>query len=94
MRREDRFWKMVARAERRNSVLSRLLNAIASRPMVEALLPDRDSPAAQTANLSTIPNDDLRQLIRDAIHEIAERCRAVIVAHAASFALGSALAAS
>lgn len=80
--------KTVARAERRDSVLGRLLDAIAARPMVESLLPDRDNPAAPAVALPKIPSDELRQLIREAVREIGERGQAVIVAHAASFALG------
>jgi cytidylate kinase len=74
---------LVAQAERRQSMLTRLLDALPRRPLVDAYLPQSDAPRP----LPDIHHDDLRHMIREAIHEIGSRGNAVIVAHAASFAL-------
>lgn len=69
----------VADAERRKSVLRRLLTELGTGTGVE------------TYGLSPIAGgdlpDDMRALIREAIEEVAARGNVVIVAHAASFAL-------
>ncbi len=81
--------ELVEQAEHRPSVLGRLLDALATRPGIDAPLPEGVYylPTAEPLPLST--GDDLRALIREAVLEIAARGRAVIVAHAASFALGA-----
>ena len=68
----------VADAERRKSVLRRLLTELGTGTGVETYglsLPAGELP------------DDMRALIREAIEEVAARGDVVIVAHAASFAL-------
>ena len=69
----------VADAERRQSLLRRLLTELGTGSGVE------------TYGLGPVPGgnlpDDMRSLIREAIEEAAGRGKVVIVAHAASFAL-------
>lgn len=77
----------LAKAEHRQSILGRLLDALAARPMVESYLPERDPHSPPPAATSSLPQDQMRQLIREAIREIGARGEVVIVAHAASFAL-------
>ncbi|MGD9764946.1 MAG: AAA family ATPase [Candidatus Binatia bacterium] len=79
--------QMVAQAEHRTSILDRLLGAMAVWPT--------DMPTAAgefyapPGSMMTRPvEEELRGLIREAIVEIAARGNAVIVAHAASYALG------
>ncbi len=78
--------ELVAQSEHRGSILDRLLAAVAAWPA--------EMPAAAgafyapSAELAAQPvADELRALIREAIVEIASRGSAVIVAHAASYAL-------
>lgn len=83
--------KIVASTEQRQPLLQRLLDKLALAhemvgPMtlatgvpLEAFVPPPATPRAMT--------DDLRLLIRAAIHEVATAGEAVIVAHAASMAL-------
>src|SRR5262245_55429069 len=80
--------KLAAQAEHRQSLLDRLFEALDSRPMVESYLPDQWGPMPLPASPPPIRSDDLRRLIREAILEIGARGNSVIVAHAASFALG------
>jgi cytidylate kinase len=69
----------VADAERRKSVLRRLLTELGT------------GGGAETYGLAPVAGgdlpDDMRALIREAIEEVAARGNVVIVAHAASFAL-------
>jgi cytidylate kinase len=65
--------------ERRKSMFSGLLDHL--HDAAESSPPARE----WTDDLA---GEDVRELIRDAIHEIAERGHVVIVAHAASFAVG------
>jgi hypothetical protein len=83
--------KLIADTEHRQPVLQRLLDKLAAAyelagPMtlatgvpIDAFVP---APGARRAT-----PDDLRALIRAAIHEVAKAGQAVIVAHAASMAL-------
>lgn len=75
------------KVEHRASMLTRLLDALSTRPPADLPIPGGgyylpDVPLAAPVG------DDLRALIREAIGEVAARRRVVIVAHAASFALG------
>lgn len=82
--------KLVAAAERKQTLLRRFFDALAAATVI-------GSPLAIASGLPTemFPdsvmvrgvNDDLRILIRAAIHEVAKAGEAVIVAHAASLAL-------
>src|SRR3954449_12931118 len=73
----------VAEVEKRRSLAIRLLDSLGTNTSMSTLamagyVPEMDGP-----------NDtDLRGLIRTAIEELAQRGEAVIVAHAASMALG------
>jgi hypothetical protein len=82
---------VVAEAEHHTSFLTRLMDALASTPMqATSLLPLGESAAYYTSEVQpsvTLPQVELRRLIQGAILEIAERGKAVIVAHAASIAL-------
>jgi cytidylate kinase len=73
----------VAEVERRRSLAIRIMDSLGSSTSLSTLamagyVPPHDAP--DTA--------DLRQLIRATIEEVAQRGEAVIVAHAASMALG------
>ena len=74
---------LVADAERRKSLIGRILDRLGPAGVAEAAMsgymaaPIDDSP----------PEAALRDLIRGAIGQVAEEGRVVIVAHAASFAL-------
>lgn len=82
--------EVVAAAERKQTLLRRFFDALAAATVI-------GSPLAIASGLPTemFPdsvmvrgvNDDLRILIRAAIHEVAKAGDAVIVAHAASLAL-------
>lgn len=80
--------QLVEQAEHRPSILGRLLDALATRPVFEAPMPEGVYYLATAEPLPVSTGDDLRALIREAVLEIAARGRAVIVAHAASYALG------
>jgi cytidylate kinase len=69
----------VADAERRKSVLRRLLTEMGTGSGVETYGLAPGAGGAMT--------DDMRALIREAIEEVAAQGKVVIVAHAASFAL-------
>ena len=73
--------ELVADVERRKTVLDRILNDIATVPMMDSagmvMLPPEAS----------MTRDDLRALIVEAIQQTAERGQAVIVAHAAGIPL-------
>ncbi len=80
---------LVAKTEERATFLARLLDALAIGPPGELVgaggpyyLPGVNPVAAPVA-------EDLRGLIREAIAEIAAQGKVVIVAHAASYALGA-----
>jgi cytidylate kinase len=73
----------VAEVERRRSMANRIIESLGSNTSLSTLamagyVPPHDAPGAA----------DLRGLIRATIEEIAQRGEAVIVAHAASMALG------
>jgi cytidylate kinase len=72
---------LVADVERRKTVLDRILNDIATVPMMDSggmvMLPPE----------AFMTRDDLRALIVEAIQETAERAQVVIVAHAAGIPL-------
>jgi len=73
--------ELVADVERRKTVLDRILNDIATVPMMDSggmvMLPPE----------AFMTRDDLRALIVEAIQETAERAQVVIVAHAAGIPL-------
>jgi cytidylate kinase len=74
--------ELVADAERRKSLLDRILNDLAAAPMMD--------PSAGMGMLSAeafVTREDLRALIVEAIKETAERGQVVIVSHAASIPL-------
>ena len=70
-----------ADAERRKTIFAGLL---------DYLREDRADPASPTSSPASgePPSEAVRSFIRDAIHEVAEQGNAVIVAHAASYAVG------
>jgi len=70
----------VADAERRQSFLRRWLTELSTGAAVE-------SYGMAPMSAGTLPDDDMRGLIREAIEQVAARGNVVIVAHAASFAL-------
>jgi cytidylate kinase len=69
----------VADAERRKTIFAGLLDYLRE----DAGPANPDAPAAS----GELPSEAVRSFIRDAIHEVAERGNAVIVAHAASYAV-------
>lgn len=70
----------VAGEERRKPMFAGLLDYLTQAdPAVVALAPANVEP----------PSEAVRTFIRDAIHEVAERGNAVIVAHAGSYAVGA-----
>ena len=73
----------VADEERRKSLVATLLSAMADSGATFGAPPSVDAMWSEPSS------DDVRSLIRDAIEEVAARGNAVIVAHAASHALGS-----
>lgn len=81
--------QLVEQAEHRPSILTRLLDALAARPVFEAPMPEGVYYLPSPEPLPVPVGDDLGALIREAVREIAGRGRAVIVAHAASYALGA-----
>jgi cytidylate kinase len=80
--------RLVADVEQRTSLMERLIDALFARPTAEtySLRPRTDAPKPPTSSASP---EELRTMIREAIRETARRGGAVIVAHAASFAVGS-----
>jgi cytidylate kinase len=80
---------LVAEEEHRKSILTRILDALASSPTVDAYLPVPSEGVYYMLDAAVVPtmHEDLRALIREAIAEIAAQGSAVIVAHAASMAL-------
>lgn len=76
---------LVERAEHRVPILTRLMDALGG--PVEWSAPPEGYYTATMKVLSRPTSEALRALIRAAIVEIADRGNAVIVAHAASFAL-------
>jgi cytidylate kinase len=75
--------EVVADAERRRSLLDRIINDLATAPMMEPtggiiMLPPE----------AFVTREDLRALIVEAIKETAERGQVVIVSHAAGIPLG------
>jgi cytidylate kinase len=80
---------VVAGAERHRSLVERMIDAVFAPPAeIESYLKLRPREyAASTAAAPTPATENLRQLIKDAIADVAHRGNAVIVAHAASLAL-------
>jgi len=84
---------LLAAAEHRQTFLKRLLDKlnaaleVAGAPISGLSGVPLDVAAGAPAG-QQVPPDDLRALIRTAIHEVATAGQAVIVAHAASLALG------
>jgi cytidylate kinase len=76
---------LVERAEHRVPILARLIDALGG--PIEWSAPPEGYYTATINVLSRPTSEALRSLIRAAIVEIADRGNAVIVAHAASFAL-------
>jgi hypothetical protein len=74
--------EVVADVERRKSIVARLLDNISTPGVSMAYVP------ALADSLTTPRSDVLRGMIRSVIEEVAARGAAVIVAHAASLALG------
>ena len=72
---------VVADAERRKSFLARLLAGLAEPAMMDT------SVAMLTPEAVTMRSDHVRAVIVEAIREVAERGRVVIVSHAASIPL-------
>ena len=85
---------LVAATEKRQALLERLVDKLAAAQemigpvALGTLLPMGGALSAPMTGTKAAP-DDLRTLIRAAIHEVAAQGQAVIVAHAASMALGS-----
>jgi cytidylate kinase len=84
---------IVAATEKRQPFLERVLEKLAVAqdmigPVALGTMLPVGSALIETATLPAQP-DDLRTLIRAAIHEVATQGQAVIVAHAASMALAS-----
>jgi cytidylate kinase len=73
---------VVADVERRKSMVERLLDNLGTSGASMAYVP------SLAESLAGPPSDALRGLIRSVIEEVADQGRAVIVAHAASLALG------
>ncbi len=76
---------LVADAERRRSLVSRLMDSLAVVPRAKSLPATKFEPNVAATNAGT--RDSYRALIREAIAEVAASGRAVIVAHAASMML-------
>jgi cytidylate kinase len=82
----------IAQAEHRQSLLTRLLDAIAAPALATAVPPVFSEPVILDFSAPPVPapaaaRERYRDLIREAIAEIAAQGSAVIVAHAASLAL-------
>ena len=83
--------RLVADVEKRTSLIHRLVDVLFASPVLEGhYFPITAEHAGVKPHAVPQPTnrEELRALIREAIHAIAERGNAVIVAHAASFALG------
>lgn len=80
---------VVASVEHHKGLLARILEPLfAPPPAIKGYLERRPRAyAGADVRSSSAPAEQLRRLIKDAIVEIAQRGRAVIVAHAASMAL-------
>jgi cytidylate kinase len=74
--------EVVADVERRKSMVERLLDNLSTSGASMAYVP------SLAESLAAPPSDALRGLIRSVIEEVAQQGRVVIVAHAASLALG------
>lgn len=83
-RQADLAPEVVADVEKRKGLISRIIERLGSAPDMTAAMAGAPMPFPLEDTLS---HDDMRDLIRAAIREIADQGRAVIVAHAASFAL-------
>jgi cytidylate kinase len=75
--------ELVADAERRRSLLDRILNDIAAAPMMT----DPTGGMTMLPSEAFVTREDLRALIVEAIMETAERGQVVIVSHAAGIPL-------
>jgi hypothetical protein len=84
---------IVGDAEKRSSLLTRLMDALTALPKdVESPFPgreDRSHYPVETRQSMAPPRQELLRLIQEAVREIARRGNAVIVAHAASMVLGN-----
>ena len=82
----------VASVEHRTSFIHRLVDALFATPILEGHYFPLTAHASETHKPAAAlkpKSDELRGLIREAIRVIADRGDSVIVAHAASFALGT-----
>jgi cytidylate kinase len=86
---------VVAAEEQRKGIISRILDALVAVPPQDpyVLLPQVGGLAyyGPTVAEATPPSQELRELIAEAVREIAARGNVVIVAHAASLALAGTL---
>jgi Cytidylate kinase-like family len=73
----------VADAERRKSLFAGMLDYLAQGSAAVVATAPMPPPSDEP------PSEAVREFIRDAIHEVAERGNVVIVAHAASHAIGA-----
>jgi cytidylate kinase len=80
--------ELVADVERRRSLLERLIEGVGTAGLASGLASGFAAPAEVAASLDQPASDELRGLIQSVIEETAARGNAVIVAHAASLALG------
>ena len=81
---------LVAATEQRQTLLQRLFESLSAAQQAlgpAALAAGFAVPVVPDVALRKADKDDLRSLIRGAIHEVGRNGQAVIVAHAASFAL-------
>lgn len=76
--------EVVADVERRKSLLIRVLEGIGPTGMAATYIPPPD-----IGGFGSVPSDELRGLIRSVIEETAAAGDAVLVSHAASYALAS-----
>jgi len=79
--------KVVAAAEQRQSFFARLLESLPSGLDLAGAMSLSPSVSMDAYETFRTTPDDMRSLIRGAIHHVAEAGRVVIVAHAASMAL-------
>jgi dephospho-CoA kinase len=80
--------EIVADVERRKSLLEKLIEGIGTAGLASGLASGYAAPADLAAALDQPPSDALRGMIQSVIEDTAASGSAVIVAHAASLALG------
>jgi len=81
---------LVAAAEHKQSLVQRLLDALTSAQSMlgsATLAAGIPLPTSHAPTIRASTKDDLRTMIRAAVHQVGKEGRAVIVAHAASHAL-------